>query len=530
MTGRARKILSRFPAHLEPARPGKLLGEVVDDIARDLDAHSAALAAIRRSHRLDDTDELRDLLLIAALHGIDEADLSIAYVRFLHAAAAIDTLAAAGDAAERADAAEALLSLWGIAEPAPRLPLYAPPPAPGAQPDLAAAAKGLEQYAQTAVAYSALLEALQVRVARIAWIHARGNGTPRALLEGAANALDLDIDSIYRSEDCYWHAALVYDRLRIGRPGKTPFSIADEVLGIEENPLWRDRTDPLPYYHGYLPPPIRRRGFERALLQVRITGVGDLTVGPMLVNRDEGHGVGFAGAVPDGETLVFTEEGRVLLEGADVTSLAYAWKGACFAGDDADATRDFVLDGDGVDSAQKPATFAQPYPAGALDGDFAFPHAGDNLPMPGLGIGETRLAFFLQAAHYSGQRQGAACPVEPRPLVGFLDGSVFASPPGETPPDAALVSLSWLEHRAFAVRLLIPSRFRLLTPKDPDGADTRQRVAHAVGRFRPVGIEVSVEFVDERWKLGEGVLTTAAEKDPIARLRGGTVLWPSPTS
>jgi len=61
MTGRARKILSRFPAHFEAARPGKQLSVVTDALARDLDEQSATMARVRRSHRLGDADELRDL-------------------------------------------------------------------------------------------------------------------------------------------------------------------------------------------------------------------------------------------------------------------------------------------------------------------------------------------------------------------------------------------------------------------------------------------------------------------------------------
>ncbi len=124
---------------------------------------------------------------------------------------------------------------------------------------------------------------------------------------------------------------------------------AAEVLGLIENPLRRAGTDPVARHSGELFHLVRR-GFERALLQVRITGMGEtapLTFGPVLVNRDEGHGVGFAGIVPPNALLVFDESGRVTLDGADVTSFAFAFRGATFADADApDAEHDAVFDTD----------------------------------------------------------------------------------------------------------------------------------------------------------------------------------------
>src|SRR5262249_43561903 len=149
---------------------------------------------------------------------------------------------------------------------------------------------------------------------------------------------------------------------------------ARELIGIEENPLFRFETDQSGRMDGELFN-LPRRGFEHAVLQVRVTGEKSLTLGPMVVNRDEGHGLGYFGVVPPGEMLKFTEEGRVLLEESDVTANAYAWKGACFAGSDT-RPADFVFDG--------PSTkFATGFPENALEPGFFFPHAGDSLPMPG---------------------------------------------------------------------------------------------------------------------------------------------------
>ena len=48
----AAKILGRFPAHFEADKPGKLLGDVVAALSRDLDVQSAQIGAVRRAHRL----------------------------------------------------------------------------------------------------------------------------------------------------------------------------------------------------------------------------------------------------------------------------------------------------------------------------------------------------------------------------------------------------------------------------------------------------------------------------------------------
>ncbi len=540
VSGRAQRILGRFPAHLEAARPDKRFGEVAAALARDLDVQSADLAAIRKAHRLGDAGQLADLLLIAGLHGIGRAELALLFLRFERGRTLLGRIAEAPDDAAREAAAEALIGLWGIDAPEPRLPLFAPPDPGGGAPAPGTALPRLSAEAADGLRPDRLHDALRGRIARIAARHAQGNGTVRALLEGAAIALDLDIERVVHSADRFWHAAVVRDRLALARPvlrpgsGGQPGSVvseplpaAEELLGIEENPVWRNATDPVPRRHGERFA-VLRRGFERERLRIRVTGQADRTIGPMIVNRDEGHGVGFAGAVPAGEILEFTEEGRVLLGTADVTALAHSWQGACFAGEDLRPGADFVFDGPGADPARR-ARFVETLPAGALDRDAAFPQAGDGIAMPGVAIGETRMAFFVQQGHFS-LREGPAEAfsvrrVAPRTGIAFAGGSVFA--PAEEP--AAELSLSWLEHRAFAVRLIIPARFRRMAD-DPEAGDTRQRVARAIDRFRPAGVAVAVDFIEEHWILGQAVLggDGGTPGDPIDRLRSGTALWAGP--
>lgn len=655
LLGRARTVLSRFPAHLDAERPGKQLHVVANAAASGLDDLSASLAAIRRAHRLGHADSTADLLLLGALHRIGAAELGTIDARLAVIRSATDALQEALDAADegaRDAAADALTSLLGIEGASPRLTLFAPPPAAGgggSPPDLAAAATTLIAAARGLTSYAGRREAVRARIAALCALHARGNGTVRALLQGAAEALDLVIDdaraaafkeslrpvvtvavdgapgtkrydyvvvarslsknvdrvsaiattltgnaalggaqgnvltwatppdvrdflvfrvgnsadaanvglltptalgastttfrdageapsdarlpdaevddALFHSTDRFWHSAFVRERTPLldGMP-------TTELIGMEENPVRREFTPETPRTSRELFS-VNRRGFGRSLLQVHLTGKGNRTIEPMLVNRDEGIGIGFAGAVPDGEVLMFDEEGHVTLGGSDVTPNAFAWEGACFAGDDDSpaAPRDFVFDGPGADPARR-ARFAQGVPFDALDGTFAFPHAGDPLPMPGIGVGTTRFAFFVREAHFARFDESgtppAPIPLSPRTHAGIFDASVFAPPLDSDQAPAAILSLSWLEHEAYAVRLLLPRRFADFdaTSETP----MSELVARAIERHRPAGVEVRVEYVEDRWILGASDVTAADTADPILSLRGGSVLWASP--
>jgi hypothetical protein len=529
-------MLARLPAHLEATRPGKLLGEATAALARDLDVLAAQLAGIRRAHRLGEADEFADLYALAALHGIRQGELETLALRFARAEARLAALRAAVDRPAALVAAEALLALWGLEAAPPRLVAFATVPAPDlAGADGADALARLATAAAIALRHAKRVEAARGRVIRICRQHAQGNGTVGALLEGAAAALDLELGPVQHSADRFLHAAFARDRLRLtppplpapapdARPIVLPaLASAAEVLGIIENPLRRAGTEPAERFSGERFVQLHR-GFERALLQLRVTGIDETatrTVGPLVVNRDEGHGVGFAGTVPAGSLVVFDEGGRVTLDGADVTALAYAFQGAVFAEAGEDDAHDFAFDESGC-------VFATATPAGALDRDFAFPHAGEAIPMPGIAVGVTRLAFFTRDAHFAAGDATTPLPATPRPFQGVFDQSVLMPASGEAAPAAALLALSWLEHEAYKVRVVIPARFRELED-DPEATLVRRRVAQAMDRFRPAGVALEVAFIDERWVLGEGMLGDA-DSSAVAALAGGMALWPAPAA
>jgi hypothetical protein len=424
---------------------------------------------------------------------------------------------------------EAVGKLWGISPPGFRLNKYAIDQPPS---DAKTRARFI-QSARRAIHNQAVVDALRERVGRLAATHAQGNGTVHAIAQGAANALDCDVLAIDHSKDRFLHRAKVRDRMRLAFPvvknnaiTDTAFAPADEEILIEENPLERVETGAEPHKHADLFPVIRR-GFERTLLRVIVTGTGGRTIGPMLVNRDEGKGVAFAGTVPEGATLVINEEGRALLDNVDVTARAYSWKGASFAEGSQPHRRDFVFAGPGA-AAGHEAKFAEATPEGALGAMFAFPHAGESIVPLGIDVGESRFAFFVQEGFFSSQRPDLTIDrVEPRPAVAFVDGSAFAPGAGEERQTAALLSLSWLERCAFRARVWIPRRFLLFTPEDQEGRATRKQVLDALERFRPAGVRLDVEFIDNRWVLGRGVIF--GEQAPPEQGPGiGMELWSAP--
>lgn len=534
--GRALTVLSRFPAHFEAARPGKLMGAVVEALARDLDVQASQMAGIRRAQRLREAETLRDLMRIAGLHGIRDGEVELLSLRMTRAAARIAALAGAAPQ-DRETALAALLALWPLDLPENPLAPFTPAPDPGAPPPSEAEAAEaalavLLAAARAATGYQARNKALSTRITRIAANHAAGNGTVRAMLEGAAGALDLDILSIQHSPDRYLHAAETRDRLALRPEGLTPPPDRNEVLGLEENPLRRAEQPPAERRHGECFE-ILRKGFDPARLEISVIAEADRTIGPLIVNRDQGRGVGYAGTVPPGQTLTFSETGRAAIAGADVTAFAYGFEGAVFADAEVPATTDAGFDA---------AAFVTAFPTGALDRGFTFPHSGASLSMPEVAIGRTRMAFFVQEAHFGLAPTPAAAPTPPplpvpstpRTAIGFFSGpgaalgSVFAPGPVENRRSAALVSFAWREHEAYKVRVLIPPRFRALTD-DPEGVEVTRQLTTALDRFRPLGVAVETMFIDDRWLLGQGTLADAdSDAQPLFALQGGTVLWPSP--
>lgn len=586
LSGRSRKVLGRFPRHMEADTPGKLIGSVAQALVRDQDVQAADIQGIRNAHRLREARELIDLLQLGALHGISRAEMSLLFARYNKACNLLKELETSveenGDLVARHKLVADLFKLWSIPGEEP-LKLFAAEPNDAVTFDARLAVDSLISSATDACRSKVLLEGVRSTIAETAAIHVIGNGTIQALMRGAANILDLELVrfnkqsekfergiDIESSEDRFWHASLVRDRMRIhqasvnGSGANQPIDPKIEYMGFEENPKALAERGPRPSKHAE-PFHYLRKGFGDALLEIRVTGVGERTISPMVVSRDSGHGVGFFGRVPDGKELVFSQGGRALLDGLDVTSRAYAWQGACFAADAED-----LIDGNGTNSAESndfrfadellsaaehdanPATsrFVVVSPAATLNREARLPHAGENLPMPSIGVGKTRFTFFVQQGHYStkkspaepltamvfGQDLFASTPddvlnqielVPPRYGVAFTDASVFADVPGTEGEVSGKVHLSWWERQAYCVKLLIPRRFRMFD--DVQGASVIEQIKKSIRRFRPAGIHIDVDFVTDQWVLGESELPLEDEAmtSPLSRIRSRTTLVPS---
>jgi hypothetical protein len=529
MSSRPLQILRRFPAHLEPARPDKQLYSVVEALAGDLDVLGADLAAVRRAHRLKDADTLRDLLLLAGLHGLDTGMMEVFLARAGRVRALAKYLAqavAANDTANRDLSAGHLFALWHTGSAPggdPQLALYAPPHAVGTQPDLNAAALALAKAAEDSVSSRALLEATRAKLGEICRIHAHGNATVQAVLEATVNALDMDVDveanaaamaalvkkpndqvdltrtdGYFHSTDRYVHLTYARDRLQPAPrelppaspgapPQEVPLPYQPEVLGLQENPgdpgIAGGTSGP-----GVIGPvtdkelfPVMRRGFQVEKLKIRIKGMNGLTRNLQLVHRDEGKGLCFFAQVPDGKTLTIDEEGNFTgdftVSGGALIDFAFTWEGGCF-GDAADpSVRDWCFGGPGLPPEAKVARFATTTPPNMLDAGAHFPHAaGVKLSGVKISLGLNRFAFF----------------VNPSPVV--------ADQP------VADITLTWPEHQPYVLTLWIPGRF-FWSPSYPPNQTPDEPVAvklvRALERFRPMGIHVLVAPNDSTANLAQ---------------------------
>jgi hypothetical protein len=464
-SARALEILGRFPRHLALDDPGTLFGVVVDCLAEPLEAQTSQVGRVRRAHRLGHADETVDLLKLAALHRLREADFELLATR----------LRAVRDAS--------------------------PPGFAG---------------------YDFEVNLLRSRVRAIIATQRAGNGTVRALLEGAANALDLDVTGLRHSFDRFWHEARCSERIR-------PSDVEPDVdlLFLEENPLRDAALQPVERRHAekFL---IRRAGFEPVPTAVVIKGIGDRTVFPMVVQRDAGIGVAFTGSVPDGQELRFGLDGEVTLNGANRTTMAYAFSGGVFTDEPASPGApphpgDFLFADASSTPGPRTARFATTIPVdGAFDPAFVWPRAAGDVPSPTLAVGDTRWAFFVRVAHFGAVLGNTAVPAAPLPLAGVFDQSVWASETGSLDPSAK-VGFAWREREPFAVKVWIPQRFAEL---DVEGAPTvREEVRTALDRYRAAGVHVYVSVAEELVPVGGGVLPADAESDEIPE---ETVVWPEP--
>lgn len=512
-SARGAAVLGRFPSHLSATDPGKRIGAVVAALAGALDVLTRQVGDVRSAHRIDQAPTPRDLLALVAVHGLGEQAL-----RPLHARLA--AIAATVDPAELTD-------LTGV--PVAALSEL------GA--DLAAVAAGPNRSAPRLAARRAVLLG-------VIGAQAGGGATAPALLRATAAYLGLEVELITPTAGRWWHLARCRDALRLVAPVPPGPDLTPrpDVLALEENPFRTADREPAPRHHAERFE-VLRGGMEEVPVGVRVRGTGTRTVRPMVVRLDRDppgappavRGLVYEGTVPDGEELVFGASGQVRLGGVDVTGSAWSFSGAVFAsGAEALPGHDFVFAGppDGAGGGRV-ATFAATAPVpDAFTPTAVLPHgspAAGPLRMP---VGRSRWAGFVRIAHTAAN---ATDPVVPCTVAGRFDAAVFASPaPAQAMEPSLHVGFAWEEREPFALRIVLPRRFRRLDP-DP-GTVLRDPLRRLLDRHRAAGIAVRVEFADPRWTLGVGVLADPVADpaaDPIAATLAGTELWadgtPQPT-
>jgi hypothetical protein len=246
---------------------------------------------------------------------------------------------------------------------------------------------------------------------------------------------------------------------------------------------------------------VRRGGFFHGPLTVQVTGVTDRAVLPMIINETTYEGVGIRGVVHDGQKLVFGIDGRMYLDGAEVTDRCYYFHGALFqdAGRPDGAGSTFANGGPPGDTRRK-HRFSHVHPAGALDRNYPRPvlEPLSTLPVPLLRLGDSQWRFSVQEGAFDASGFGEA---------------VFALPDdtmGE--PPSGKVQLLWREHRPFAVTVLIPADLRSLETALLDGQDLRRLVQEGLEKFRAAGIRLDVDYFDEKWVVGKSVIRSMDAK------------------
>ena len=535
LSPRSETILNRFPACFDLADPDKTFAAIVAGLASELDVATSSVGRIRRNHRISDVDNEWDLLSLAALHDIDEGHYDVLNRRLDAITISGGVLLAdPGNAGLATDTRTLLADL--VAVMGDVFPSFTD------EPDETLANQRLANALTRATRYAPAVALRRAQTLDAIGLHHAGNSSVESLLRATASLLALDVIDVLHHPERYWHFAICSDRIRLSEPQPAEAAAPSEELqpvadlvALEENPYKAADVNPVPRPHGQLFS-ITRAGWEDVPLTVRVLGVADRSMAPMVVNVDTGSGVIYTGAVADGEELRFETTGRVTLGPVDapnpseVTRLAFSFSGAVFAASPAHSN-DFVW-ADADDSTvggDRAAAFAETTPLErGFDPSTAFPHEGGLIQAPTLLVNTTRWAFFVRVSHFGRQLAPTVPePALPTVLAGIWDESVFdpTGPDGTRAPSGQ-VGFEWEEREAFAVCVWLPRRFSSL---DAEGSELiRERVRILLDRYRGAGIHVRVKYSDDRWTLGVGVTRDTESLDAMGTIVAGTRLWPTP--
>jgi hypothetical protein len=411
-TGRAVKILSRFPSFMRAEGQGKVLGEIARTLGGDLDV------------------ELADFFILRMLYEKGLFDLMV------------ENPVSDQEREERA--------------------------------------------------YALYLDQLKESVVRIVRLMQDGCGTIWALLEGASILINADT-LIDPEKGTIEHIDADKPRGGFIHRINIKYTVIEEGDTVEktgyiymvENPITDKVTDEKERWQREFFS-VKRGGFFDGPVSIKVTGVGERTVRPMIINKSTHEGVGFRGNIAEGQRLVFTFDGKAYLEEEDVTPLCYYFKGGLadnspFQGGAEDAPND------GTDTKHH---YCRVQPPGSLDRNYPRPEIEPltEIQVLTLLLGKSDWRFSTEEGAFDAS--------------GF-DKAVFALPEDQTTmnalPPSGKVQMAWQEHEPFAVAILIPNDLQSIETSLLEGQDLRKLVRAGLERFRTAGIRVSVDYFDEKW-------------------------------
>lgn len=364
-SSRQTKILSRFPSFMRSEGREKSLGDIAGVLGYDLDEAERLMTRIQRAHRLMLAEEERDIFQLAALVGLQRADLLI--LRKLHE--------------------NGLFALY---------------------------LSDADEQAREERAYAAYLRELKESVQRIVRIVLQGCGTIWALLEGASVLVKADTVGAVEHLDAGEARGGFIHRVRMHYTviENERWVCKTSFIYLVENPLM-DRSTEDKERQQRENFNTTRMGFFNESVAVQVTGVADRTVWPMVINQDTHEGVGFRGSLTDGQRLVFAADGKAYLDGSEVTNRCDYFRGALFKhtsfkrADESAALKDL---------------FCIAHPAGSLDRNYPRPNIAPlaQLTVPIIRLGESTWRFSVAEGAFdaSGFDHAVFATVDPSPPMG----------------------------------------------------------------------------------------------------------------
>lgn len=451
--GRNQTILNHFPAFMRTDHTGKVMGKVAEVLGKDLDESERRMADILRSHRLPQARHEVDLHNLAALLGLTPADF-------------------------------ALLNTFYISQ------VFGP---------------------RDHKSYNQYLNVLRTLIQRTVNLFTNGCGTIWALLEGTCILLagqtlytadgnpalehpdkDIWVDGSFRGGFIH--------RLALGYKTMEDETLVDKqgYLYLVENPVM-EKSGGMNVVRQRERFPITKRGLFDTRVAIRLRGIQKRTVYPQIINITTHQGVGFNGTIMEGETLLFTREGKAYLNGLEVTQRCYSFEGALFDEKKVKETLDdvfVVIEPEGSLARKFPRPFIMPL---------------TRIKMPKIPMGNSTWRFSVQEGVFDGD--------------GF-DKCVFALPPtGELKalPGSGNIELLWDEHEPYALTLLIPDDLRALDDH-LTSVDLTAWIRTGLERFRGAGIRVNVDYYSDDWIIDHSVLRDTKALTGKGIFFDGTVL------